>query len=529
MTCMHRKGGLQILIHQQGSWFSRCLCCHAEYPAKDVTLPVQAGETAARAAMDMDARRFARAAAAFDEALSQGGDPRCHMGALLCELGVAWCGDEYQPTFTLDAPPRQPLEDNPRWQTLAQQAPKLPAFAWQGLEDLRRELEAILGPMREDEGRSACDVFLCYRRTPANINRALKLYRDLTDKHLRVFCADFTTRGKTQEQFESLVGHALRTAEYMVILPGDGENALTPWMLNEIHRAACPEKNRYIVSDGHASLPDIRGQILSMEKITQELLSISADCRPHRLWERALSALKQESGTPEALRLLERASTRGDNAARLMLATLFEEGALLPADPARSAHYRRLAADVDEATRQRVYAALGEVEQARHIARRNAVIYIAADVSDAGLAASQALMKPLLAALQADRRLAMSEVCLVGYDRHARVLEPAKALEKYGLPGNAARMLHTLREGGRDQQAYAAKGLRLCAAEHLSRKGDLLPLVVLLATGAQSDAPQAVEAALESVSGVFANCGHALLTGAAQIPACIAGLLSALR
>ena len=374
-------------------------------------------------------------------------------------------------------------------------------------------------------------MFLCYRRTPANIRDALTLYYDLCEVGLRVFCADDTAAGKTQEEFEACVGHALRTAEYMVIFPGDGADALSPWMLNEMARATCPAENRYVVSDGHQQLPDNLGAVSSREKITRTICSFAADCRPQRLWERAIDALKDADGLTAALRLLERASSREDHAAQMLLATLLEEGVLLPADAPRAAHYRRLAADADENVRQRVFAALGEVEAARHVARRRAVIYVAADVSDAGLAASQALLKPLLTALQADRRLAMSDVCLVGYDRHARVLEPAKALDKYGLASNAARMLHTLRDAGRDQYAYAAKGLRLCAAEHLARSAqeDLLPLVVLLSTGAGSDAPGAVPAALESVRSVFPNCDNALLTGAAQIPACISGLLSALR
>ena len=228
MTCTHLKGGLQVLIHRRGSWFSRCLCCRAEFPTADVTLPVEAGQAAARAAIDMNDRRFAEAAASFEEAIRLGGDPRCHVAALLCELGVSWCGDEFQPTFTLDAPPRQPLEDMPHWKALTAQAAELPPFAWQGLCELRRQLEAILTPMREDEGSSAFDVFLCYRRTPANIRAALELYYDLWEVGIRTFCADDTAAGLTQEKFEACVGPALRTAEYMVILPGDGEKALSP-------------------------------------------------------------------------------------------------------------------------------------------------------------------------------------------------------------------------------------------------------------------------------------------------------------
>lgn len=531
MTCTHLSGGLQVFIYQQDGWLSHCLCCGAEQAADGVPFPRQAGEAAARAVRELAQRRYAQAAAAFDEAARQGGDPRCHMAALLCGLGVSFCGDEYQPTFTLDAPPRQALEDAPHWQALATRAGELPPFAWQGLNELRTQLEAILAPLREAEGRSGCDVFLCYRRTPANVRAAMKLFRDLRQQDLRVFCADVTTRGKTQEQFEACVGHALRTAEYMVIFPGDGADALSPWMHNELQRAVCPAENRFIVSDGHTGVPGGLGTVLSLEEIRMRLSRAAADCTSDRLWARAVSALQQPDATPCALRLLERASAREDITARLMLATLLEEGTLLPADAARAAHYRRLAGSTDENARQRVFAALGEAEAARHIARRRAVIYIAADVSDAGLSASQALLKPLLAALAADRRLAMSDVCLIGYDRHARVLEPAKALDKYGLPEHAARMLHTLREGGRDQHAYAAKGLRRCAAEQLARprSDDLLPLVVLLSTGAGSDAPAAVPAALESVASVFPNSAHALLTGAAQIPACIAGLLEALH
>lgn len=528
MTCTHLNGGLQLHIHRQGSWFSHCLCCGEEAPAQDVTLPAEAGRLAALAVMDMAQRDFAGAADGFTRSAQLGGDPRCHMAALLCALGVSWCGDEYQPTFSMAQPLRTPLTETPQWQALAQQADQLPPFAWQGLNELRAQLEAILTPLREGEGRSGCDVFLCYRRTPGNVRAAMRLFCDLKRLGLRVFCADVSTRGKTQEQFEAEVYHALRTAEYMVILPGDGAEALSPWMRNELTRAACPKENRFVCSDGHPSLPAGLGEALSMEELRMRLGRASADCTPQRLWERAIAALKAGDAPEAALRLLERASACGDAAARLLLSTMYDEGTLLPADAERAAHYRRLAA-ADEGCRQRVFAALNEVERARAIVRRRAVVYIAADVSDAGLAASQALLKPLLTALLSDRRLASADVALIGYDRHARVLEAPKALEKYGLPENAVRMLHTLREGGRDQQSFAAKGLRLCAAEQLSRAADSrTPLVVLLSTGAGSDAPHAVPAALAAVQEVFANAPDALLTCAAQIPACIAGLLRAL-
>lgn len=530
MTCTHLNGGLQILIYRQGSWFSHCLCCGADQPEQDVSLSPEAGRLASLAALDMKERRFGKAAEGFARAAQEGGDPRCHMAALLCRLGVSWCGDEYQPTFHAALPPRTALEDTPEWQALSRRADELPAFAWQGLTALRKELEAILTPLRAGEGRRGCDVFLCYRRTPANVQSAIQLCQDLRRRDLRVFCADISTRGKTQEEFEAEVGHALRTAEYMVIFPGDGPDALSPWMLNELERAACPAKNRFVASDNHAELPAGLGSILSLQAIGQELASIAASCTAEQLWARGVNALKDGDAPEDALRLLERASSRKHQPSRLLLATLFEEGLLLPADALRAEHYRRLAGMPDERCRQMVFATLGEIEQARHIARRRAVIYIAVDVSDAGLAASQAMLRPLMAALQADRRLALSDVCLVGYDRHARIIEAPKAMEKFGLPENAARMLHTLREAGRDQQAFAAKGLRLCAADQLSRASDQLqPLAVLLSTGAGSDAPGAVEAALASVSAVFPNHAQALLASAQQIPACIAGLLAALR
>lgn len=529
MTCTHLNGGLQLPVHRQGGWFSHCLCCGEESPATGVTLPAEAGRLAALAVADMSQRHFSTACDGFTQAAALGGDPRCHMAALLCHLGVSFCGDEFQPTFSMAQPLRTPLTETPQWQALAQSADQLPPFVWQELDGLRDQLEAILTPLREGEGRSGCDVFLCYRRTRSNVRAAMKLFCDLKRLGLRVFCADVSTRGKTQEQFEAEVYHALHTAEYMVIFPGDGADALTPWMHNELIRAACTKGNRFVCSDGHSELPAGLGEALSLEEIRMRLGRFSADCTSPRLWERAIASLKAGDAPGKTLPLLERASARGDAAARLLLATLYDEGTLLLADRERAAHYRRLV-PADEGCRQRVFAALNEVEQARAIARRQAVIYIAADVSDAGLAASQALLRPLLTALHADRRLASAEVCLVVYDLHARVLEAPKALEKYGLPENAVRMLYTLREGGRDQHACAAKGLRLCAAEQLARINQAgTPLVVLLSTGAASDSPAAIPAALASVQEVFANTHDALLTSAAQIPACVAGLLRAMN
>ena len=129
--------------------------------------------------------------------------------------------------------------------------------------------------------------------------------------------------------------------------------------------------------------------------------------------------------------------------------------------------------------------------------------------------------------MQADRRLAGCEMALIGFDRHARIIEPTKPLGEYGLPEIAARRLHTLREDGRDQAAYAAKGLRLAASISLQHRGaGLLPLAVLLTPGVLSDAPAALPATLECTGSTFARTVR--LCDAAAIPGCIDAFLSAL-
>ncbi len=530
MNCTHLNGGLQILIHQQDAWHSHCLCCGAKIPAEDVTIPVQVGQLAARAVLEWQQRRFDAAAEGFLQAAQEGGDPRCHFAALLSRLGVQWCGNEYQPTFFQSELPWAPLEESPEWRALAEAADRLPPYAWQGLNEARTQLETILQGVREGEGRNGCDVFLCYRRTPGNVSTAMKLCRDLKKQGLRVFCADVNTRGKTQEQFEAEVYHALQTAEHLVLLPGDGEDALTPWLHNELERAICPAENRFVCSDGHPRLPEVAGDVLSLDEIRMRLSRFSARCAPADLLEQGVAALKTPGRLPAALALLRRASAHGEPAARLLLSTLYEEGVILPADTGRAAHFHRLAGIQDESCRQRVFAALNEVEEALNISRRRALVYVAADVSDAGLNASQALLQPLLTALQAERRLASADVCLVGYDRHARVIEQPKALAKYGMPQNAVRLMHTLSDAGRDHYAYAAKGLRLCA-DHLLHTGTdgRIPAVVLLSTGACSDSPDPVDAAQAALQAAVPGVYAASISAPAQLPDCIAGLLSAVR
>ncbi len=226
---------------------------------------------------------------------------------------------------------------------------------------------------------------------------------------------------------------------------------------------------------------------------------------------------------------MQRASAHGDQEARLLLATLWAEGALLPADAAREAHYRRLAAAPDEACRQRVIAALDAAEDALHIARRRALVYVAADVSDAGLAASRALLLPLLSAMQADRRLASAEVALVGYDRHARLIAPPQSLASYGAAENAVRQLHTLSEGSRNRSAFAAKGLRLCADQLLSTPADgRATAIVLLSAAASSDGPCAVGASWAAIAGALPGAFTCTLHSPAQLADCSAGLLRAI-
>lgn len=529
MNCTHMSGGLQLLIHHHGCWVLRCLRCGEETPVEAASFPESAGQAAARAVLALEQRRYDEAAAGFRDAAQLGGDPRCHFAALLCRLGVQWCGDEFQPTFCAPDLPWQELAKSEEWLALAACAEQLPPYAWQGLNDVRRQLETILRSIREGEGRSGCDVFLCYRRTPGNITTAMKLCRDLKKQGLRVFCADVSTRGKTQEEFEAEVFHALQTAEYLVLFPGDGQDAMTPWLHNELSRAACPEKNRFICSDGHPTLPDVAGEVTSLEDIRMRLSRFSAVCTPENLFDRGVTALKTPDGQREALALMRRASAHESPAARLLLATLFEEGAIVPADPGRAAHYRHLLGTPDADCRQKVFSALNDAEEALHIARRRALIYVAADVSDAGLSASQALLQPLLTALQADRRLAGCDVCLVGYDRHARIIAPPKALAKYGYAENAVRLMHTLGEKGRDRYAYAAKGLRLCA-DHLLHNGSdgRAPAIILLTSGAGTDAPGSIAAARVAADAAIPGLFLSSLSSPAQLPGCICGLLNAI-
>lgn len=530
MTCSHFNGVLQIPVYRQGRWRLYCPVCQGEHPAESAVWPEAAGEAAALAVHHLEERRFAEAGECFRRAGQITGDPRCQLAILLCRLGLSWCGDEHQPTFAGVDLPRAPLAKHPCILTLQQQASRFSREELQGTAMLLKQLQPILDHLHRQEGLAACDVFLCYRRTPAHVKAALKLHKQLTDLGLNVFCADVTTRGLTQEEFESRVFHALRTAEYMVIFPGDGEVPVSPWMYNEIYRAACEKSSRFVCCDGHADTPVELGTVMSLQEITQRLISARSECTAPRLWERALQALSADGTLPQALRLLERGSAHGDLRARLLLATLYDEGLLLTADQARASHYRTLAKGADAPVRQAVFTALDAVEAARHIACRRPLVCIAADVSTAGLEASRALLQQLLTSLQSDRRLAGCEVALIGYDRHARIIEQPKPLSEYGLPEIAARHLHTLRDGGRDQEAYAAKGLRLCAAlPQEPCAAGLLPAAVLLTPRATSDAPAAVQAARESVRSVFANADAAVVRCADDVPDCIAGLLAALR
>ena len=528
MTCTHLNGGLQIPVFRQKRWFRHCLCCGNEQPHNDTTFPEAAGSLAATGVAAMGSRNFQAARDAFDKAAENGGDPRCHLASLLCSLGLTWCGNELHPTFTIDFPPRQRLQDTAQWQQLAQAADQLPPYVWQELDGLRTQLESILTAMREDEGHSACDVFLCYRRSTRNRHSALSLFAPLRQKGLRVFCADVTTRGKTQDQFEAVVCHALRTAEYMVIFPGDGEEPVTPWMRNEFHRATCPAEKRFICSDGHQTTPAIEGTVLSLEKITQHLCSVAAECTSARLIERAVTLLETGGSPVEALHLLERASARKSIAARLMLATLWEEGVIVPADAARAAHYRRLAGTPDAGVIQQVFTALQGIEAQRGIRHQPALIYIAADVSTAGLKHSRQLLQQLMDALMTNRHLSSAEVCLVSYDRHARLLQAPKPLDSYGAPVK----LTTDNTGGSDQQAYAAKGLRFCASHCNSTdaaNAGQVPMVVLLSTGANDDPAEALAAAQAVAGAVFVNQRAATLTSAGDIPGCIAEMLRCLQ
>lgn len=527
MTCDHLNGGLQIHIYSQGGWQTCCLKCGERLPADAPVCPQDAGEAAALGFLHREQRRFAEAEEAFRKAAERSRDPRCRYAALLCRLGVVFCGDEFQPTFYAPELPFAPLAQSPEWQAVEAGSGQLSPYVYQALAAQLEQLEEILRCLRERTGRSACDVFLCYRRTRANVMQALELCRDLKKQGLRVFCADVTTRGKTQEQFEAEVYHALRTAEHLVLLPGDGADALTPWLRNELERALCPKANRYICSDGHKELPAIPGVALSLQEIRMILSRAAADCTPERLWARALSAL--EKGDAAAARpLLLRASAARFQPARMLLQTLHAEGFLLPRSDEAAAHFRALTAAPDDECRQQVFSALERIEQALGMPRRRALLYIAADVSDAGLSFSQVLLRPLLTALRADRRLAGADLCLIGYDRHARILAEPRPLGQYGLPESVAASLFTLRGDAREQNAYAAKGLR-CAADHLLRHpaDGRIPLLVLLRSGAASDAPAAVPAAFAAVSSLFRG-STAELSSPDQISGCIRGLLEAL-
>lgn len=523
MPCAHHSGGLQLHIYERRQWRLRCLCCGASEDAPNPGFAAPAGDAAFRGFLCHEERRFDEAARAFEQAADISGDVRYRFAALLCSYGVTWCGGELQPTFGAYPLPGGTLAESAHWQFITDNAGSIGADAFRSMQQTLNQLEEILGFIRANEGRAACDVFLCYRRTPAALQSALSLYGDLTAAGLRVFCADVTTRGKRQEQFESEVYHALKTCEHLVLIPG-GDDGLTPWLRNELERAAAPRDRRFVCIAGTDSVPAeaaAQGICLPLEEIRLRLQKQAEECTAARLLERALEALKARSA--EAVSLLRRAAIHGSAAARLMLAEMYCEGLLLPADAALSAACRELAGDVPDRSRRTVYDAVAALEKALNIHRRDALIYLIADVSDAGFVSSRALTQALFEALNADRRLAGAEMCLIGYDRHARVLAEPKLLAKYGLPDQAARTLHTTPEAGCDRCAYAAKGLR-CAADHLRRMGSAgrTPFAILLSPSAADDQETAVPAALAALEPLFARVET--LRSAEEIPGCIAAL-----
>ena len=526
MPCDHRHGGLQFHIYERGAWRLRCLCCAAEETAADPGYPADAGSLACRGFQLHAQGRYAEAAEAFLGAWESSGDARFRFAALLCPYGVSFCGDECQPTLGAYPLPGGSPADSEDWLTVEAALSPLGSQAYQHMREALLQLEDILAPLRQNVGRRGCDVFLCCRRTPANVQAALEMYRELTAVGLAVFCADVTTRGKTQEQFESEVYHALNTAEYLVLFPGDGEDALTPWLRNELQRAAAPREHRFICAPGR-SLPDAaarEGIVLPPEELRARLLPLSGSCTAPALYARALEALRAGSHD-QATRLLHRACAKGSAGAALMICELYQEGLLLPADAALAAQCRRLAGEASDSCRQEVHQTVSGLEQTLGVARRQALIYLVADVSDAAFVASQTLTAAVVSALNADRHLSSAELCLIGYDRHARVLEEPKALRKYGLPEHAARALRTTREAGFDRAAYAAKGLR-CAGDHLRRCGGMgrEPLLLLLRPCQTDDSLWALPAAFASLEGEFRNLSSAQITCADQIPGCIAAL-----
>lgn len=524
MPCTYHSGGLQLHIYERRAWRLRCLNCGAVEDVREPGFPTKAGEAAFRGFLCYEQRRFDEAARAFEQAFEISSDIRYRFAALLCSFGVTWCGNELQPTFGVYPLPAGTLAESEQWRFITDNASSIGAEAFRDMQQTLNQLEEILGFIRANEGRTACDIFLCYRRTPAALQSALSLYSDLTAAGMRVFCADVTTRGKRQEQFESEVYHALKTCEYLVLFPGEETDALTPWLRNELERAIAPKNRRYICTTSSSCTPaevSSQGNCMPLEDVRAHLLKQAEDCNAARLMERAVEALKVLSA--EAIPLLRRASAHGSAAARLMLAEMYCEGLLLPADAALSAACRTLAADVTDRSRRTVYDAVAGLEKAMNVQRRKALIYLIANVSDAGFISSQALIRSLMEALNDDRRLADAEVCLIGYDRHARVLSEPKLLTKYGLPDQAARTLHTTPEAGCDRFAYAAKGLR-CAADHLRRSGSAgrAPFALLLTPCPTDDQESAVPAALTALQPLFSKIES--ISSAGQIAGCIAGL-----
>lgn len=523
MSCEHPIGGLQLSVYRQGQWYRRCLLCGREESADAPGWLPEAGSAACTGLIRHEQRRFIEASRAFAEAAVLSGDARFHFAALLSRWGVTYCGNEAQPTFGMFPMPAGSLRESAEWQAVEQAVSTIAPDDYQAMCALLGQLEEILGHVRTQEGRSACDVFLCYRRAPGNIQAALQLCSDLTAGGLRVFCADVTTRGKTQEQFESEVFHALNTAEYLVLFPGEDEDALTPWMHNELIRAAAPQEHRMLCLPAHRSVPDAvsgMGDCITADELSRRLLGQAAECTADRLYARALEALR--SGTaPRAIALLQRASAKGSAAARLLTAGLYREGLILPQDPSLAAHYDSLCSTSTDSDRQRVNDDFLALEDALHIVHRQALIYLVADVSDAGVTAAQLMAKAFFAALNADRLLTGAEVCVVGYDRHARVLEEPKALAKYGLPGDAAKTLRTCRKDGCDGASYAAKGLR-CAADHLQQQGTggRIPALVLLRPCLTNDRDDSLQAALLMLEDVL-PAQPAVLHSADQLDDCI--------
>ena len=240
LQCQNCGGGIVMKSSQNGV----CRHCKSEY-FFDTNFSNQVTSMLNEANKDRRMADYDRAISGYQEVLKiDNTNAEAYYGLFISEYGIRFVEENGTFVPTCDRYSSQSVFNNESFQNAIKYAvsDKLKQRYMKeatNIENVRKKIE----PKIKNNLENSYDVFICYKKSNLESQKAKLIYDKLCKMGHRVFFAEQTLLAKAGEDFEPIIFTALSTCKMLLLVAGSSENVNSTWVKNEWSRYLRMMKN----------------------------------------------------------------------------------------------------------------------------------------------------------------------------------------------------------------------------------------------------------------------------------------------